>query len=230
MIQVVLRKKSLIFSVNKCQRIPKGQFKKGKSSETGNTGHTTRKKNKQRHSIICVGHHFKTNKQTQITQTRHASSYKPLEVKQDTRAPTNLWRSNKTRVILHTSGGQTRHPLQTSGGQTRKTRVFLQTSGGQIRHASSYKPLEGKQDMSPPTNHWRANKTRVLLQTSGGQTRHASYKPLEVKQDTRPPTNLWRSNKTRVLLQTSGGQISHASSYKPLEVKQDTRPPTNLWR
>jgi hypothetical protein len=33
-------------SVNKRQRIPKGQFKKGKSSETGNTGHTRRKKTK----------------------------------------------------------------------------------------------------------------------------------------------------------------------------------------
>jgi ribosomal protein L34E len=106
--------------------------------------------------------------------------------------------------------------LQTSGGQTR--RVLLQTPGGQTRHASSYKLLEGKQDMRPPTNLWRSNKTRIL-QTSGGQTRHASsYKPLEVKQDMRPPTNLWGSNKTRVLLQTSGGQTRHASSYKPLEV------------
>jgi hypothetical protein len=39
-------------------------FKNGQSRETGNTGYTRRKKAKQKHNTLCVGHHYK---QTQIT-------------------------------------------------------------------------------------------------------------------------------------------------------------------
>jgi hypothetical protein len=68
-----------------------------------------------------------TRKQTQITQTRHESSYK-----QDTSPHTN-----KTRAFI-----QTRHESsykQDTSLHTNKTRAFIQT-----RHESSYKQLEVK--------------------------------------------------------------------------------------
>ena len=34
-----------------------GTIKNGQSSETGNTGHTRRRKSKQKHNTICVRHH-----------------------------------------------------------------------------------------------------------------------------------------------------------------------------
>jgi len=35
-----------------------GVIMKGQSRETGNTGYTIRRKTKQKHNTICVGHHY----------------------------------------------------------------------------------------------------------------------------------------------------------------------------
>jgi hypothetical protein len=35
-----------------------GAIKKRQSRETGNIGYTRRRKTKQRHNTICVGHHY----------------------------------------------------------------------------------------------------------------------------------------------------------------------------
>jgi hypothetical protein len=35
-----------------------GAIKKGKSREIGNIGYTRRRKTKQKHNTICVGHHY----------------------------------------------------------------------------------------------------------------------------------------------------------------------------
>jgi len=35
-----------------------GAITKGKSRETGNLGYTRRRKTKQKHNTICVGHHY----------------------------------------------------------------------------------------------------------------------------------------------------------------------------
>jgi hypothetical protein len=35
-----------------------GAIKKGQSRETGNIGYTSRRKTKQKHNTICVGHHY----------------------------------------------------------------------------------------------------------------------------------------------------------------------------
>jgi len=73
-------KRSNILLINKHYvRIPKGHSKKGQSRETGNTGYTRRRKTKQKHNTICVGHHN--------TQT-------------------NTNNGNKTRVLLQTTGGK----------------------------------------------------------------------------------------------------------------------------
>jgi hypothetical protein len=56
-----------------------GTIKKGKQSrETGHKGYTRRRKTKQKHSTICIGHHY--------TQT-------------------NTHNVNKTCDLLQTSGG-----------------------------------------------------------------------------------------------------------------------------
>ena len=50
-----------------------GAIKEGQSRETGNIGHTRRRKTKTQ--TICVGYH-----NTQITLIRHAASHKQLEI------------------------------------------------------------------------------------------------------------------------------------------------------
>jgi hypothetical protein len=35
-----------------------GAIKNGQSRETGNIGYTRRRKTKQKHNTICVGHHY----------------------------------------------------------------------------------------------------------------------------------------------------------------------------
>ena len=56
-----------------------GQSKTGQSRETGYTGYTRRRKTKQKHNTVSVGHHY--------TQTK-----------------TNI--VNKTRALLQTTGGK----------------------------------------------------------------------------------------------------------------------------
>ena len=62
------------------------QSKKGQSRETGNTGHTRRRKIKQKHNTTtCVGHHY--------TQTNTNNS--------DMRRPTDNWRSKRTELRFY---------------------------------------------------------------------------------------------------------------------------------
>ena len=44
--------------VNKRQGIPKGQTKIDKPKKPDNIGYTRRRKTKQEHNTICVGHHY----------------------------------------------------------------------------------------------------------------------------------------------------------------------------
>ena len=44
-----------------------GAIKNGQSRETGNIGYTRRRKTKQKHNTICVGHHYA---QTNITKRK----------------------------------------------------------------------------------------------------------------------------------------------------------------
>ena len=53
-------------------------IKKGQSRETGNTWYTRRRKSKQKHNTICVGHHYRQ------TNTHNTTK--------DIRPPTNNWR------------------------------------------------------------------------------------------------------------------------------------------
>ena len=75
--------------LNKRQRIPKDQVKQdnpeklatnvtqdeekqskiGQSRETGNTCHTRRRKTKQKHNTICVGHHYTQTNKDNVTGT-----------------------------------------------------------------------------------------------------------------------------------------------------------------
>jgi hypothetical protein len=44
-----------------------GAIKNGQSRETGNTGHTGRRKTKQKHNTIYIGHHYtQTNKSNRL--------------------------------------------------------------------------------------------------------------------------------------------------------------------
>jgi len=65
-----------------------GAIKNGQSRETGNTGHTRRRKTKQNHNTISVGHNY-----TQ-TNTNNAKRHDP---------PTNNWRkcskSNRNKIL-----------------------------------------------------------------------------------------------------------------------------------
>jgi hypothetical protein len=54
-------------------------IKKGQSRETGNIGYTRRRKTKQKHNTICIGHHY---------------------------VRTNTNNVNKTCVLLQTTGGK----------------------------------------------------------------------------------------------------------------------------
>ena len=56
-----------------------GAITNGQSRETGNIGYTRRRKTKQKHSTICVGHHY---------------------------ARTNTNNVNKTWALLQTTGGK----------------------------------------------------------------------------------------------------------------------------
>ena len=69
-------------SKNKTLQNTKGAIKNGQSRETGNIGHTRRRKTKQKHNTICVGHHtVQTNTKTctgtskTFTQLMTTSSY-----------------------------------------------------------------------------------------------------------------------------------------------------------
>jgi hypothetical protein len=53
-----------------------GALKNGESRETGNID-----EEKQKHNIICVGHHY-----TQITLISHEPSYKQVEIKTNRRS------------------------------------------------------------------------------------------------------------------------------------------------
>ena len=44
-------------------------IKNGQSRETGNIGHTRRRKTKQKHNTICVGHHYSQTNTYSINKT-----------------------------------------------------------------------------------------------------------------------------------------------------------------
>ena len=46
-----------------------GETKNGKSRETGNIGHTRRRKTKQKHNAICVGHHYTQTDTNNVNKT-----------------------------------------------------------------------------------------------------------------------------------------------------------------
>jgi len=46
-----------------------GAIKKGQSRETGNIGYTRRRKTKQKHNTICVGHHYMQTYTNNINKT-----------------------------------------------------------------------------------------------------------------------------------------------------------------
>ena len=56
-----------------------GAIKNGQSRETGNTDHMLRRKGKQKHNTICVGHHYMKTNTNNVNKTW--TSYKQLEVK-----------------------------------------------------------------------------------------------------------------------------------------------------
>jgi hypothetical protein len=47
----------------------KGAIKNGQSRETDNTGHTIRRKTKQKHNTICVGHHYTQTNTNNVNKT-----------------------------------------------------------------------------------------------------------------------------------------------------------------
>ena len=55
-----------------------GAITNGQSRETCNIGYTRRRKTKQKHSTICVGHHYTRTNTNNVNKTR--ASYKQLEV------------------------------------------------------------------------------------------------------------------------------------------------------
>jgi hypothetical protein len=46
-----------------------GAIKKGQSRETGNIGYTRRRKTKQNHNTICIGHHYKQTNTNNVNKT-----------------------------------------------------------------------------------------------------------------------------------------------------------------
>ena len=47
-----------------------GAIKNGQSRKTGNIGHTRRRKTKQKHNTICVGHHYVQSNTNNVNKTR----------------------------------------------------------------------------------------------------------------------------------------------------------------
>jgi len=50
--------KQSLFVLNRRKGIPKRAIKNGQSREIGNIGYTRRRRRKQKHHTICVGHHY----------------------------------------------------------------------------------------------------------------------------------------------------------------------------
>jgi hypothetical protein len=50
--------------------------KKGQSRETGNIGNTRRRKTKQKHNTICVGHHYTQTNTNNVSKTRQTTGGK----------------------------------------------------------------------------------------------------------------------------------------------------------
>jgi len=48
---------------------PSWAVKNGQSRETGNIGHTRRRKTKQKHNTICVGHHYTQTNTNNLNKT-----------------------------------------------------------------------------------------------------------------------------------------------------------------
>ena len=46
-----------------------GAIKNGQYRETGNTGYTRRRKTKQKHNTICVGHHYTQTNTNNVNKT-----------------------------------------------------------------------------------------------------------------------------------------------------------------
>ena len=61
--------KLVIVEVNKRYRISKGQSNNGQSREAGNIGYTRRRKAKQNHNTICVGHHYAQTNRHNVNKT-----------------------------------------------------------------------------------------------------------------------------------------------------------------
>jgi hypothetical protein len=51
-----------------------GAIKNGQSRETGNIEHTKRRKTKQKHNTICVGHHYEQANTKDVNETYSSSS------------------------------------------------------------------------------------------------------------------------------------------------------------
>ena len=87
-------------------------IKNGRSRETGNIGYTRQRKTKQKHSTICVGHHYtqintnNVNKtrappQTQ-TQAANATNAEVIKIKKEVeQAQDNLIQAQQTVVCLY---------------------------------------------------------------------------------------------------------------------------------
>ena len=52
-----------------------GTITNKQSRETGNTGHTTQRKTKQKHNTICVGHNYMKTKTNNVNKTRSKLLY-----------------------------------------------------------------------------------------------------------------------------------------------------------
>ena len=81
-------------------------IKNRQSRETRNIGYTRRRKTKQKHNTICVGHHYMQTNTNNVNKTRAFLQ-------------TNTNNVNKTRALL-----------QTNTNNVNKTRALLQTTGG----------------------------------------------------------------------------------------------------
>jgi hypothetical protein len=55
--------------VNIKEKNTKGAIKKGQSRKTGNIGHTTQRKTKQKHNPICVGHNYMQTNTNNVNTT-----------------------------------------------------------------------------------------------------------------------------------------------------------------
>jgi hypothetical protein len=93
-----------------------GAIKKGQYKETGKIGYTRRRKRKQKHNTICVGHHYAQTNTTNVNKT--------CTLLQTTEGKDEPNIVNKTCTLLQTTGGKDEPNIDN------KTCTLLQTTGG----------------------------------------------------------------------------------------------------